>query len=129
MKKQCHFPTALLWTNTMLIDSNGWVKYWWFMDEWNFIYGLYHFNVHYIRIWSYFFVFHSIWRSFPIIPPKVETSLFAYDLRDLQQTLKVEWWCIWVYIYVLYMYPTSIHEFELDWVHLGSHFQYSLWGN
>ena len=53
------------------------------MDEWNVIDGLYEFNVQYITIWSYFVEFHSIWRSLPIIPPKIETSLFAFDLRDL----------------------------------------------
>ena len=50
---------------------------------WNVIYGLYEFNSHYISIWSYFVEFHSIWRSLPIISPKVETSLFASDLREL----------------------------------------------
>ena len=52
------------------------------MDEWTVINGLYEFNFQYISIWSYFFEFYSIWRSLPIIPPKVETSIFEYDLRD-----------------------------------------------
>ena len=53
------------------------------MDERNVIDVLYEFSVYIIRIWSYFVEFHSIWRSFPIIFPKVETSLFASDLREL----------------------------------------------
>ena len=53
------------------------------MDEWTVIDGLYEFNVQYIIILIYFVEFHSIWRSFPIISPKVETSLFASDLREL----------------------------------------------
>ena len=64
------------------------------MDEWNFIDVLYEFNVQYISIWSHFFEFHRIWRRLPFISPKVETILFAYDLRELQKTLKVEWGCI-----------------------------------
>ena len=61
------------------------------MDEWNVIDVLYELNFHYIRIWSYFVEFHSIWRRQAIIFPKVETSIFASDIRELQQTLKVEW--------------------------------------
>ena len=61
------------------------------MDEWNVIDVLYEFNVQYIIIWSHFVEFHSSWRRFPIISRKVETSLFASDLRELYQTLKVEW--------------------------------------
>ena len=61
------------------------------MDEWNVIDVLYEFNFHYIRIWSHFVEFYSIWRRFPVICPKVETSIFAYDLRELYKTLKVEW--------------------------------------
>ena len=53
------------------------------MDEWTVIDGLFEFNVQYISIWSYFVKFHSIWRSLPIISPKVETSLFVVDLREI----------------------------------------------
>ena len=53
------------------------------MDERTVIDVLYEFNVHHIIIWSHFVEFHSIWRRFPIIFPKVETSLFASDLREL----------------------------------------------
>ena len=53
------------------------------MDEWIVIDGLYEFNVQYIIIWSYFVEFHSIWRSFLIVSPKVEFSLFTSDLREL----------------------------------------------
>ena len=53
------------------------------MDEWNIIDGLYESNVQYISIWSYFVEFHSIWKRFPIISPKIETSLLASDLREL----------------------------------------------
>ena len=53
------------------------------MDEWNIIDGLYEFSVHFIIIWSYFVEFHSIWRILPIISPKVETSLFVVDLREI----------------------------------------------
>ena len=60
------------------------------MDEWTVIDVLNEFNVQYMRIWSHFVEFHSIWRILPIIYPKVETSIFAYDLRELSQKLKVE---------------------------------------
>ena len=53
------------------------------MEECTVIYGLYEFNFHYISIWSYFVELHSIWRSFPTISPKVETSIFASDLMEL----------------------------------------------
>ena len=124
------FPHYLV-VNQYNVDRFEWLneKYWWFMDEWNVIYGLYQFNFHYISIHSYFVEFHSIWRSLPIIFPKVETSLFASDLRELYQKLKVEWWWIWVHIDLIYMFPDSIQKFELYWVHLGIHFQYSFWGN
>ena len=61
------------------------------MDEWTIIDGIYEFNVQYISIWIYFVEFHRIWRILPIISPKVETSLFASYLRELQKKLKVEW--------------------------------------
>ena len=53
------------------------------MDEWTVIDVLYEVNVQYISIWSHFVEFHSLWRSFPIISPKVEISFFASDLREL----------------------------------------------
>ena len=64
------FPNALI----TIYKSCKWGQNWGHYNEFNF---------HYITIWIYFVEFHSIWRSLPIISPKVETSLFASDLREL----------------------------------------------
>ena len=55
------------------------------MDEWTIIDRGYYFNFQYIIIWSYFVEFHSIWRSFPIISPKGETSLCTSDLGVIEE--------------------------------------------
>ena len=45
-KETMPFPTSLLQTLRILVDLNGCVKYWLFMNEWNTIEGYFRFHIH-----------------------------------------------------------------------------------